>query len=121
MNFPKVMTLKWVQNLAPRQWVVTKEDPRRHRRRKCRLSIAEMDEHAMAEWHRQFLQDVLDEREFFVQRRTERAERRAKQAAYREDRRTLKQAALFQMELKESSTWSSHNEHWVDAFITTEE
>ncbi|KAE8804897.1 Disease resistance protein RPM1 [Hordeum vulgare] len=34
----------------------------------CRLSIAEMDEHAMAEWRRQFLQDVLDEREFFAQR-----------------------------------------------------
>ncbi|KAE8794756.1 Ethylene-responsive transcription factor CRF1 [Hordeum vulgare] len=87
-------------------------------RRECRLSIAEMDEHVMAEWRRQFPQDVLDEREFFAQRR---AERRAEQAAYREDRRTRKQAALFLMELKESSTWSSNNERWGDAFITTEE
>ncbi|KAE8766489.1 t-complex protein 1 subunit eta [Hordeum vulgare] len=80
-----------------------------------------MDEHAMAEWRQQFPQDVLDEREFFTQRRMERAERTMEQAAYRKDRPTRKQAALFQMELKESLTWSSDDIRWADAFITTEE
>ncbi|KAE8813902.1 hypothetical protein D1007_08815 [Hordeum vulgare] len=77
-----------------------------------------MHEHVMAEWHRQFPQDVLDEREFFAQRREE---RRAKQAAYREDRRMQKQAALFEVELKEESTWSSDDERWAHAFIMTKE
>ncbi|KAE8815677.1 Ethylene-responsive transcription factor CRF1 [Hordeum vulgare] len=54
MNFPEVMTLEWAQNLAPRPRVVTEEDRRRNRRRERHLSIAEMDEHAMAEWRRQF-------------------------------------------------------------------
>ncbi|KAE8783316.1 t-complex protein 1 subunit eta [Hordeum vulgare] len=120
MNFPEVMTIEWAQNLASRPRVVTEEDRRRNRRQQRRLSIAEMDEHAMAEWRRQFPQDVLNEREFFVQRRAKREKKRVEQAAYREDRRTGKQAAFFQMELKESSTWSSHDERWVDASITME-
>uniref|UniRef100_A0A8I6XPF3 Uncharacterized protein n=1 Tax=Hordeum vulgare subsp. vulgare TaxID=112509 RepID=A0A8I6XPF3_HORVV len=118
MNFPKVMMMEWAQNVAPRPRVVTDEDRRRNRSRERALSIAEMDEHTMAEWRRQFPQDVLDERQFFAQMR---AERRAEQAAYHEDRRTRKQAALFQMELKEASTWSSDDERWVEAVITTEE
>ncbi|KAE8785056.1 Ethylene-responsive transcription factor CRF1 [Hordeum vulgare] len=51
--------------------VVTEEDRRRNRRWEHRLGIAEMDEHTMAEWHRQFPQDALDKRKFFAQRRTE--------------------------------------------------
>ncbi|KAE8773523.1 Ethylene-responsive transcription factor CRF1 [Hordeum vulgare] len=111
MKFPDVVTMEWAQNLAPHPRVVTEEGRRRNRRHQRRLSITKMDEHAMAEWRRQFPRDVLGEREFFAQRRAE-------QAAYREDRRTRKQAALFQMELK--VTWSSDDEHWVDVFITTE-
>ncbi|KAE8804653.1 t-complex protein 1 subunit eta [Hordeum vulgare] len=61
-----------------------------------------------------FLEDILDEREFFMQRRTERA-------AYREDMHTRKQTALFNMKLKGASTWSFDDERWADAFITTEE
>ncbi|KAE8769269.1 T-complex protein 1 subunit eta [Hordeum vulgare] len=95
MNFPDAMMLEWAHNLAPHPRVVTEEHRRRIRRREHRLNIAEMNEHAMAEWCRQFPQDVLDEREFFTQMRTERAERRAQQAAYHEDRRTRKQVALF--------------------------
>ncbi|KAI4980804.1 hypothetical protein ZWY2020_021289 [Hordeum vulgare] len=108
------------ENVAPRPRVVTEEDRCRNRRREPCLIIAEMDEHAMAEWRRQFPQDILDERQIFAQRRVERVERRAEQATYHEDRRTQKQAALFQMELKEASTWSCDDECWVDAFITTE-
>ncbi|KAE8793093.1 Ethylene-responsive transcription factor CRF1 [Hordeum vulgare] len=106
MNFSEVMTLKWAHNLAPRPRVVTEEDRRRNQTRERLLSIAEMDEHVMTEWRRQFPQDVLHEREFFAQRRTG----RARQTAYREDRRTRKQDALFQMELKESSAWSFDDE-----------
>ncbi|KAE8772767.1 Ethylene-responsive transcription factor CRF1 [Hordeum vulgare] len=114
MNFFEMMTMEWAQNVTSRPRVVTDEDRCRNRRRGRRLSIAEMEEHAIAEWRRQFSQDILDEREFF-------ARRRAEQATYREDRRTWKQAALFQMELKEASTWSSHDERCADGFITTEE
>ncbi|KAE8789896.1 t-complex protein 1 subunit eta [Hordeum vulgare] len=116
-----MMTMEWAQNDAPRPRVVTDEDRRRKQRRKSRLSIAEKDEHAMVEWRRQFPHDVLHERQFFAQSRMEKAERRAEQAVYGEDRRTRKQAAIFQMELKEASTWSSDDEHWADAFITQEE
>ncbi|KAI5012436.1 hypothetical protein ZWY2020_024570 [Hordeum vulgare] len=118
MNFPEVMTREWAQNLAPPLRVVTKEDRCRNRRRERLLGIAEMDEHAMAEWRRQFPKHILDEREFFAQSR---AERRAEQAAFHEDMRMRKQATLFQMELKEESTRPCGDEHWDDAFITTEE
>ncbi|KAI4984780.1 hypothetical protein ZWY2020_017410, partial [Hordeum vulgare] len=102
---------------SPRPRVVTDKDRRRNRRRERRLSIAEMDENAMEAWRLQFPHDILDGRQFFVQRRAKRAE----QAAYHADRRTWKQAALFEMELKEASTWSSDDERWYDALITSEE
>uniref|UniRef100_A0A8I6YUS2 Uncharacterized protein n=1 Tax=Hordeum vulgare subsp. vulgare TaxID=112509 RepID=A0A8I6YUS2_HORVV len=103
MKFPEVMTREWTWQLAPPSRVVTEEDRCRNRRLERRLDITELDKHAMAKWHQQFLQDVLDERAFFVQRRVE-------QAAYREDRCTRKQAAFFSMELKEAATWSSDDE-----------
>ncbi|KAE8808558.1 Ethylene-responsive transcription factor CRF1 [Hordeum vulgare] len=86
-----VLSTSPAQNLAPRPCLVTEEDRRRNQRQQRLLSIAEMDEHAMTGWCRQSPQDVLEKREFFVQRRAERAE----QAAYREDRRTRKQAHSF--------------------------
>ncbi|XP_044949080.1 uncharacterized protein LOC123398693 [Hordeum vulgare subsp. vulgare] len=118
MDFPEVMTREWAQRLAPPPRVVIEEDRRQNRRWDRRLGIAEMDEHAMAAWRQEFLHDVLDERAFFAQRK---AERRAKRAAYREDRRTRKQAALFNMELKEASTWSSDDDRWAKDFIRMEE
>ncbi|KAE8794069.1 hypothetical protein D1007_31229 [Hordeum vulgare] len=50
-----------------------------------------------------------------------RAERRAEQDAYREDIRTRKEVALFNIELKEASTWDDYDERWTDAFITMSE
>ncbi|KAE8818844.1 Farnesyl pyrophosphate synthetase [Hordeum vulgare] len=44
----------------------TDEDRRWNRRRERRLNIDEMDEHAMEAWHRQFPEDVFDERQFFA-------------------------------------------------------
>ncbi|XP_044948254.1 uncharacterized protein LOC123397786 [Hordeum vulgare subsp. vulgare] len=72
MNFSEVMTLEWAHRLAPPPRVVTEEDRRQNRRRERRLDIAEMDEQAIATWCQQFPQDVLDEREFFAQRRMKR-------------------------------------------------
>ncbi|KAE8802341.1 t-complex protein 1 subunit eta [Hordeum vulgare] len=118
MNFPKVMTREWAQRLAPPPRVVTEDDRCRNRRQEHRLGIARMDERAMAVWRQQFLHDVLDERAFFTQKR---AERRAEQAAYRGDRRTRKQAVLFNMELEGALTWSSDDEQWADDFITMTE
>ncbi|KAE8781036.1 Ethylene-responsive transcription factor CRF1 [Hordeum vulgare] len=114
MNFPKVMARQRAQRLAPPPRVITEEDRRENWRRECHLSIAEMDEHAMTAWRQQFLQDALDERAFFIQRRAE-------QVAYREDRCIRKQAVLFNMELKGASTWDPDDERWDDAFITKEE
>ncbi|KAE8777703.1 Ethylene-responsive transcription factor CRF1 [Hordeum vulgare] len=50
MNFPEVMTRELPQRLAPPLQVVTEEDRRKNLRREHHLGIAEMDEHAMAEW-----------------------------------------------------------------------
>ncbi|KAE8772393.1 hypothetical protein D1007_55602 [Hordeum vulgare] len=50
-----------------------------------------------------------------------RVEGRAERAAYHEDRRMRKQAALFNIELKGPSTWDPDDERWTDDFITTEE
>ena len=69
--------------------LITDEDRRGNRRREHRLGIAEMDEEAMALWRQQFPQDIINEREFYAQRRAEREKRRAERAAYREDKRTL--------------------------------
>ncbi|KAE8772588.1 Ethylene-responsive transcription factor CRF1 [Hordeum vulgare] len=51
MNFLEVMMREWAQRLASPPRVVTEEDRRQNRRRERRLGIAEMDEHAMTEWH----------------------------------------------------------------------
>ncbi|KAE8816587.1 Ethylene-responsive transcription factor CRF1 [Hordeum vulgare] len=88
MNLPEVVMMELAQNLTPHPRVVKDEDRRRNQRREHRLSIVEMDEHAMEARRRQFPQDVINERQFFAQRRAE-------QAAYRADRCTRKQAALF--------------------------
>ncbi|KAI5018338.1 hypothetical protein ZWY2020_043226 [Hordeum vulgare] len=118
MNFPEVITREWAQRLAPPPWVVTEEDRHQNQRRERCLGIAEMDEHAMVEWRQQFPHDILDERAFFAQRRVE---RRAERAAYRQYRRTRKQGTLFNMELKEATTWSSDDERLAHVFITTTE
>ncbi|KAE8767510.1 Ethylene-responsive transcription factor CRF1 [Hordeum vulgare] len=69
MNSSEVMMMEWAQNVAPRPRVVTDEDRSRNRRQQHRLCIAEMDEHAMGEWRQLFPHDVLDECQFFAQRR----------------------------------------------------
>ena len=87
LNFPNVPTRERAQELAPLPRLSTDEDRRDNRRREHRLGIAEMDEEAMALWCQHFPQDIINEREFYEQRRAERDKRRAERAAYREDKR----------------------------------
>ncbi|XP_040254365.1 uncharacterized protein [Aegilops tauschii subsp. strangulata] len=121
MNFPEVPTQEMAQELAPPPRLVTDEDRRDNWRRERRLTLAEMDEEAMEQWCQCFPQDVINERQFFAQRRAEREERRAERAAYREDRRTRKEAALFNIELGEASSWDSEDDQYLEAFIQTSE
>ncbi|XP_020152553.1 ethylene-responsive transcription factor 13-like [Aegilops tauschii subsp. strangulata] len=48
MNFTNVATPERAQELAPFPRLITNEDRRKNRRRERRLSLAEMDEKAMA-------------------------------------------------------------------------
>ena len=87
MNFPNVPTRERAQELAPLPRLITDEDRRNNRGRVPYLGIAEMDEEDMALWRQHFPQDIINEREFYEQRRAERDKRRAERAAYREDKR----------------------------------
>jgi hypothetical protein len=117
MNFPEVPT----RELAPPPRLITDEYRCDNWRRQRRLSLAEMDEEAMELWRQRFLQDVINERQFFAQRRAEREERRAERAAYHEDRRTRKAVAQFNIKLGEASSWDSNDDRYLDAFIQTSE
>ncbi|XP_073365745.1 ethylene-responsive transcription factor ERF056-like [Aegilops tauschii subsp. strangulata] len=100
LNFPNVPTRERAQELAPLPRLIVDEDCRNNRRREHRLGIAEMDEEAMALWRQRFLQDIINEHEFYMQRREK---RRVKRAAYREDKRTRKADAQFNMRLGAAS------------------
>ncbi|XP_073367918.1 uncharacterized protein [Aegilops tauschii subsp. strangulata] len=116
MNFPDVLSQR-AQDLAPLPRLFTDGDRRDHRRRQRRLAIAEMNVEAMVVWCERFLQDIVDERQFYKQRRTEREARRMEQAAYREDKRARKQAAQLNLKLGEASSWDSEDERYADAYI----
>ncbi|XP_020199885.1 ethylene-responsive transcription factor ERF071-like [Aegilops tauschii subsp. strangulata] len=61
MNFTDVATRERAQELAPFPRLITDEDRRKNRRRERRLSLAEMDEEAMALWRLRFPQDIINE------------------------------------------------------------
>ena len=102
MNFPNVPSREQAQELTPLSRLITDED-HCDNRREHRLSIAEMDEEAMALWRQRFLQDIINESDFYAQRRVEREKRRAERAAYCEDKRTRKADAQFNMRLGAAS------------------
>ena len=106
MNFPNVPTRERAQELAPLPRLSTDEDRRDNWRREHRLGIAEMGEEAMALWRQHFPQDIINKREFYVQRRAERDKRRAERAAYHEDKRRRKADAQFNMRLGAASPWN---------------
>ncbi|XP_073351781.1 uncharacterized protein [Aegilops tauschii subsp. strangulata] len=100
MNFAELATRELAQELAPPPRLVADEDRRVNRRRECHLGIAGMDVEGMTVWLQRFSKDVVNEREFYAQSRAERV-------TSREDRRPRKAAALFNIELKEASSWDS--------------
>ncbi|XP_040252052.1 uncharacterized protein [Aegilops tauschii subsp. strangulata] len=69
MNFTDVATPERAHELAPFPRLITDEDRRKNRRRERRLSLAEMDEEAMALWRQRFPQDIINEEQFFAERR----------------------------------------------------
>ncbi|XP_020156967.1 uncharacterized protein [Aegilops tauschii subsp. strangulata] len=100
MNFPDVASQR-AQDQAPLPRLFTDEDRRVHRRRQRRLAIAEMDVQTLVLW----------------QRRLERDARRRERAAYREDKRSRKQAAQLKLKLRETSGWDFEDEQHADAYI----
>ena len=80
-----------------------------------------MDVEAMVVWCERFPQDIVDERQFYEQRRTERKARRTERAAYREDKRSRKQAAQLKLKLRETAGWDFEDEAYADAYIQTSE
>ena len=94
LNFPNVPTQEWAQELAPL--------PR-----------------LRALWRQHFPQDIINEREFYAQRRAERDKRRAERAAYREDKRRRKADAQFNMRLGAASPWESDDDRYLPAYSQT--
>ena len=121
MNFPNVPTRERAQELAPLPQLITNEDRRDNRRREHRLGITEMDEEAMALWRQRFPQDIINEEQFFADRRAEREERREERATYREDKRTRKAVAKFNIKLRDASSWDSSDERFLDAYAQMSE
>ena len=116
MNFSNVPTWERAWELVPLSRLITNEDRRDNRRREHRLGIAEMDEEAMALWRQRFPHDIINEREFYAQRRAERDKRRAERAAYREDKRRRKADAQFNMRLGAASPWESDDDRYLHAY-----
>ena len=107
-------TRERAQELAPLPRLSTDEDRRDNRRREHRISIAEMDEEAIALWSQHFPQDIINEREFYAQRRAERA-------AYREDKRRRKADAQFNMRIGAAPPWESDDDRYLHAYRQTSE
>ncbi|XP_020181426.1 uncharacterized protein [Aegilops tauschii subsp. strangulata] len=121
MNFIDIATRECAQELAPFPRLLTEEDHRKHRRRQHRLRLAEMDEQAMALWSHRFPHDIINEEQFFAERRAERAKRREERAAYREDKRTRKAVAKYNQALRDACSWNSSDERFLDAYAPTSE
>ena len=120
MNFPNVSSQR-AQELAPLPRLFTDEDRRVHRRRQRRVAIAEKDVEALVVWRGGLPQDIDDERQVYKQRTLERDVRRRERAAYREDKRSRKQAAQLKLKLRETSGWDFEDEQHADAYIQTSE
>ncbi|KAM3386793.1 hypothetical protein ACQJBY_009988 [Aegilops geniculata] len=120
MNFPNVSSQR-AQDLAPLPRLFTDEDRRVHRRRQRRLAIAEKDVEALVVWRGGFPQDIVDERQFYKQLRSERDARRRERAAYREDKRSRKQTTQLKLKLRETSGWDFEDEQLADAYLQTSE
>ncbi|XP_020158356.1 uncharacterized protein [Aegilops tauschii subsp. strangulata] len=120
MNFPNVSSQR-AQELAPLPQLFTDEDRHVHRRRQRRVAIAEKDVEALVVWRGGFPQDIVYERQFYKQLRSERDARRRERAAYRKDKRSRKQTTQLKLELRETSGWDIEDEQLADAYLQTSE
>ena len=75
----------------------------------------------MALWRQRFQQDIINEREFYGERRAERDKRRAERATYRDDKRRRKADAQFNMRLGAASPWESNDDRYLQAYSQTSE
>ena len=75
----------------------------------------------MVVWRGGYPQDFVDERQFYKQLRSEREEKRRERVAYREDKRSRKQAAQLKLKRRETSGWDFEDEQLADAYIQTSE
>ena len=75
----------------------------------------------MALWRQRSPQDIINECEFYAQRRAERDKRRAERAAYREDKHRRKAGAQFNTSLGAVSPWESDDDWYVHAYGQTSE
>ena len=64
---------------------------------------------------------LINEREFYAQRRAERDKRRAELAAYRKEKRRRKADAQFNMRLGAASPWESDDDRYLHAYSQTSE
>ena len=120
MNFLNVSSQR-AQDLAPLPRLFTDEDHRVHRRRQRRLAITEKNVEALEVWRGGFPQDIVVERQFYKQKRLERDARRRERAAYREDKRSRKQATQLKLKLQETLGWDFEDEQLADAYLQTSE
>ncbi|SPT20299.1 unnamed protein product [Triticum aestivum] len=120
MNFPNVLSQR-ARDLAPLPQLFTDEERRVHRRRQRRLAIAEKDVEALVVWRGGYPQDIVDERQFYQQLRSERDARRRERAAYREGKRSRKQEAQLKLKLRETSGWDFQDEQLADAYLQMSE
>ncbi|XBI62732.1 hypothetical protein VPH35_043293 [Triticum aestivum] len=119
MNFLDVSSQQ-AQDLAPLPRLFTDKDRRVHPRRQRRLAIAQMDVEAMVVWRKRFPQDIVNERQFYNQRRTERA--RGGWSEPPIGRTSVrKQAAQLKLKLRETSGLDFEDEQHADAYIQTSE
>ena len=70
----------------------------------------------MALWCQHFPHDIINEREFYAQRRVERDKTRAERAAYRVDKRRRKEDAQFNIRLGVVSPWESDDDRYLHAY-----
>ncbi|XP_020181474.1 uncharacterized protein [Aegilops tauschii subsp. strangulata] len=68
-----------------------------------------------------FPNDIINKREFYMQRRAKREKWRVERATYHEDRRTRKAAAQFNIKLGAASPWDSDDDRYLDTYNGTSE
>ncbi|XP_051221042.1 uncharacterized protein [Lolium perenne] len=123
MNFPEIHTRADAEMLSPPPRIVTQAEQRRYERALLHISIAEADEHAMAEWRRLHPEDVEYEENFWAQKKATEIAAKEERRAAREDKRRRKAFSEEQHRRSKANlpTIPDEDDHWFDIFLSTEE